>query len=255
MREFSVTASLSSMTQFAFPVKNAPEPTNFNPCVFLLLASPLSEQSIHTHEYRAYQFRRVTASFDPKSMDIVNIGPAFRGHYGSFSPNAPFPSLACDFRNSPMNEDKDEGSLNKMKKVSKEQREMDMCAEGFDVASMSRLMGSQATNYTAGLEELYEKMLVKIENLASQVERSSAKVLEQVSFFATAKQFYTMMIPNPLGYRLCKLRVGFLRIMSDLVVSIGFIFRNIINCDFFLFNFVDVESSNTNNTYGEERNL
>lgn len=179
MREFAVTASLSSMTQFSFPVKNAPGSPNFNPCVFLLLASPLSDQSIHTHEYRAYQFRRVTESFHPISMDIVNIGPAFRGHYGSFSPNAPFPSLACDFRNSPMNEDWDERSLNQMKKVSKDQREMDACAEGFDVRSLSRLVGPEATSYTSGLEDLYEKMLVKIENLARQVESSSAKVLEQ----------------------------------------------------------------------------
>lgn len=194
MREFAVAASLSSMTQFAFPVKNAPESTSFNPCVFLLLASPLSDQSIHTHEYRGYQFRTVTESFDPKSMDIVNIGPAFRGHYGSFSPNAPFPSLACDFRNSPMNEDKDERGLNQMKQMSKDQRELDMCAEGLEVGSLSRLMGSEATNYTAGLENLYETMLVKIENLARQVERSSAKILDQVSFLVTAKQFYTMMI-------------------------------------------------------------
>ncbi|KAF7845265.1 FAM175 family [Senna tora] len=179
MREFAVTASLSSMTQFAFSVKNAPESTNFNPCVFLLLSSPLADQPIHTHEYRGYQFRKVTESFDPKSMDIVNIGPAFRGHYGSFSPNAPFPSLACDLGHSPMNEDKDEGSLNQMKQVLKEQKELDICAEGFQVGSLSRLMGSEATNYTAGLENLYEKMLLKVENLARQVERSSAQVLEQ----------------------------------------------------------------------------
>ncbi|XP_028764115.1 uncharacterized protein LOC114722546 isoform X2 [Neltuma alba] len=179
MREFAVAVSLSSMTQLAFPVKNAPGSTNFNPCVFLLLASPLSDQSIHTHEYRAYQFRRGTESFDPKSMDIVNIGPAFRGHYGSFSPIAPFPALACDFRNSPMSEDRDERILNQMKKFSKDQRELDMGADGFDVGSLNRLVGSEAASYTSGLEDLYEKMLVKIENLARQVERSSARVLEQ----------------------------------------------------------------------------
>lgn len=193
MREFAVTASLSSMTQFAFPVKNAPGSTSFNPCLFLLLASPLSDQFIHTHEYRAYQFRRVTESFDPKSLDIVNLGPAFRGHYGSFSPNAPFPSLACDFRHSAMNEDQDERNLNQMKKLSKDQRELDTCADGFDVGRLNRLVGSDATNYTSGLEDLYEKMLVKIENLARQVESSSAKVLEQVSFVVTAGQFYTAM--------------------------------------------------------------
>lgn len=126
-------------------------------------------------------------------MDIVNLGPAFRGHYGSFSPNAPFPSLACDFRHSAMNEDQDERNLNQMKRLSKDQRELDTCADGFDVGRLNRLVGSDATNYTSGLEDLYEKMLVKIENLARQVEGSSAKVLEQVSFVVTAGQFYTAM--------------------------------------------------------------
>ncbi|KAJ7961163.1 BRCA1-A complex subunit Abraxas like [Quillaja saponaria] len=179
MREFAVTASLSSETQLSFPIKNAVNPTKLTPCVFLVFASPPVDQTIHTNEYRAYQFRTATWSFEPKSMDIVNLGPAFRGHYGSFSPNSPFPSLTCELRGSPMNEDKEEESLKLTKKVAKDQRELDMSAEGFDVSRLSRLMGSEATNYTNGLEDLYEKMLLKIENLARQVEKSSSKVLEQ----------------------------------------------------------------------------
>ena len=183
MREFSVSASLSSMKQYAFPVKDSPERANFKPCIFLLFASPLSDQTVHTHEYRAYQFCSGAQSFEPKSINVVNIGPAFRGHYDSFTPNSPFPLLACESRSSPMNEDKDEGNLNRMNQVSKDQKELNMCAEGFDVGSLARLIGSETTTYTAGLEDLYDKMIVKIENLARQVEKSSAKVFEQVSLF------------------------------------------------------------------------
>ncbi|XP_061375836.1 uncharacterized protein LOC133317947 [Gastrolobium bilobum] len=180
MHEFSVTKSLSSFSQLSSQIENAPEPSNFNPCVFLLLASPQPDPTghVHTHEYRAYQFRGGTESFEPKSLDIVNIGPAFRGHYGSFSPNSPFPALDCELRGSPMNEDDDE-RLSRIKQDSKYQKELDESAEGFDVGRLRRLIGSEAKNYTEGLEDLYEKMLVKIENLTRSVEKSSAKVLEQ----------------------------------------------------------------------------
>ncbi|KAK9290273.1 hypothetical protein L1049_008440 [Liquidambar formosana] len=181
LREFSVTSSLSTKSQFSFPVQNSLTSINFSPRLFLLFTTPFSDQIIHTHEYRAYQFRVSSNSFEPKSIDIVNIGPAFRGHYGSFCPNSPFPALACEMRGSPMAEDKDEGSLNYTSRVAKDQRELDMCAEGFEIGSLSRLMGSEAANYTAGLEDLYEKMLAKLESLARLVEKSSAKVLEQES--------------------------------------------------------------------------
>lgn len=60
------------------------------------------------------------------------------------------------------------------------QRELDTCAEGVQIGSLRRLMGSEATNYTAGLEDLYEKMLAKLDSLARLVEKTSAKVHEQV---------------------------------------------------------------------------
>ncbi|TYK10947.1 Dehydration-responsive element-binding protein 2A [Cucumis melo var. makuwa] len=179
MREYLVSSSLSSMKQLSFPVKDAVNPTNFIPSVFLLLTSPLSDQIIHTHEYRAFQFRSSNEFFEPKSIDIVNIGPAFRGHYGSFIPNSPFPHLPCEMRASPMNEDKNDDNLNMMKQNSKDQKQMNVCAEGFDVGNLTRLLGSEAANYTAGLEDLYEKMLAKTECLARLVEESSAQVLEQ----------------------------------------------------------------------------
>ena len=62
-----------------------------------------------------------------------------------------------------------------------DQRQLDTCAEGVLIGSLSRLMGSEATNYTAGLEDLYEKMLSKLDSLARLVEKTSAKVHEQVN--------------------------------------------------------------------------
>lgn len=74
-----------------------------------------------------------------------------------------------------MNVDKGEESLGQLKN----QSELDMCAEGLELNSLSRLMGSEAVSYTSGVEDLYEKMLVKIESLARQVENTSAKIREQ----------------------------------------------------------------------------
>ena len=78
-----------------------------------------------------------------------------------------------------MAEDRDERSLIDRKRVAKDQSELDMSAEGFEIGGLSRLMGSEAANYTVGLEDLYEKMLAKLEGLARLVEKSSAKVFEQ----------------------------------------------------------------------------
>ncbi|KAF5476332.1 hypothetical protein F2P56_008060 [Juglans regia] len=179
MREFSVSESLSSLPNLSFPILNSS--SSLSPCIFLLLTTPIPDQAIHTHEYRAYQFRASTESFDPKSVDIVNIGPAFRGHYGAFSPNSNFPSLACELRSSAMVEDKkeEEESSSRVKQAAEDQRHLDQCAEGFEIGRLSLMIGSEATNYTTGLEDLYEKMLAKIENLAREVELSSAKVFEQ----------------------------------------------------------------------------
>lgn len=77
-------------------------------------------------------------------------------------------------------DDEDE-RLNKMKQASKDQMELDACVEGLEVNRLSKLMGSEAKNYTQSLEDLYLKMIVKIENLTTLVEQSSARVLEQVS--------------------------------------------------------------------------
>ncbi|GMP86008.1 hypothetical protein CsSME_00038962 [Camellia sinensis var. sinensis] len=183
LRESSVTSSLSSKIQFSFQVQNSPKSYTLPPCIFLLLTTPFPDQLIHTHEYKAYQFRFSNDSFDPKTLDVVNIGPAFRGHYGAFSPNSPFPMLPCELRgvSSMVVEDGrvESESLKSVKRVSKDQKELDLCAEEFDVGRLSRLMGPEASNYTGELEDLYKKMLAKVDGLARLVEKSSARVLEQ----------------------------------------------------------------------------
>ncbi|XP_042476815.1 uncharacterized protein LOC122058271 [Macadamia integrifolia] len=177
MRESSVTASLSNKAlNLVSPDDPLSSSLSFPPCVFIVFSTPLSDQLIHTHEYRAFQFRQSAGVFEPKSMDVVNIGPLFRGHYSAFSPSSSFPWLPCGLSHP---EDKRSESLNQMRRTSKEQQGMDLCAEGFEGARLSRLMGSEATNYTSDLEGLYGKMLAKLEGLARLVEQSSARVLEQ----------------------------------------------------------------------------
>uniref|UniRef100_A0A2P2Q4C0 Uncharacterized protein MANES_09G111300 n=1 Tax=Rhizophora mucronata TaxID=61149 RepID=A0A2P2Q4C0_RHIMU len=182
MREFSVTHSLSTKSEFSFPVENSDPSMTLAPCVFLLFTTPVQEQLIHTREYRVYQFRTPNDSFYPKPIDVVNIGPAFRGHYGSFSPNSPFPPLNCEVRSlTAMNDNRNEQRLSEMKQSSRDQSKLDLCAEGFGVANLRKLVGSDASNYTATLEDLYEKTLAKINNLARQVEKSNAMIDEQES--------------------------------------------------------------------------
>lgn len=186
LREFSVTNSLSKSPQFRFSVKTASQSTTnqtLTPCVFVLLTTPLTDQLIHTHQYRAFQLQAVkkhsSPSLDAKSVDVVNIGPAFRGHYGNFAPSCPLPMLNCDTRNSysAMNEE----SLTAQREKVSNQKQLDSFAEGFRVDTLSRLMGPEASGYAGAVEDLYEKMLVKVESLARMVEASSARVSELVS--------------------------------------------------------------------------
>lgn len=164
MRETTVTASLAS---------------KISPCVFFLLTTPFHDQLIHTHEYKAFQFRSTTHSFDPKTIDVVNLGPAFRGHYGNFTPNSPFPDLPFEVKglNSESMVEDEEGKQENEKFGS-------LCHDDdFKIGRLKNLMGPGAANYTAELEELYNNMLKKVNGLAKLVEQSSARVLEQVCYF------------------------------------------------------------------------
>ncbi|KAI3771114.1 hypothetical protein L6452_02270 [Arctium lappa] len=173
MRESSVTSALASSIQFSSQVQSSPESLTFPPCIFFLLTTPFQDQLIHTHEYKAFQFRSSTDSFDPKTLDVVNLGPAFRGHYGNFTPNSPFPDLPFQVKGlncESMVEDEGE---------KENQKFGTLCDQSFKIGRLKSLMGSEAANYTAELEELYNNMINKLNGLAKLVEQSSARVLEQ----------------------------------------------------------------------------
>ncbi|KAL8140754.1 hypothetical protein V2J09_006775 [Rumex salicifolius] len=181
LREFSVSQSLSSRSEFSFAIEGDSS-SAFIPSIFLLLATPYPDQQtlIHTHDYRTYKFRVSNNTFDAKPLHLINIGPAFRGHYSSFCPNSDFPYLPYQVRGSPMKEDRKESDgLSHMKQLSKDQNQLNFYAEGHEIGNLSKLLGSEASNYTSGLEDLYGNMLAKLDNLARLVESSSSKVLEQ----------------------------------------------------------------------------
>ncbi|KAF5949168.1 hypothetical protein HYC85_015125 [Camellia sinensis] len=117
---------------------------SLSPLPFFLLTIPFQAQLIHSHDYEAFQFRSSTQSFEAKTLDVVNIGPAFRSHYSDFLPNCLFSALGCELRglNSMVEDGKGEiESLEGMSRVSNEQRELDLCAEEFDVGQLNRLLG------------------------------------------------------------------------------------------------------------------
>ncbi|XP_026441550.1 BRCA1-A complex subunit Abraxas 1-like [Papaver somniferum] len=174
MREFSVCKSLAT--------KNALTKLFNLPPVFMIFTTPVTDQTIHTHDYQAFQFRR--GKFEAKTVDVVNIGPAFRGHYNDFEPNSVFPLLPCVFKGDGIeigggDGEKSKGSLSELKEREKGQKKLDNVVQGFEVGRLSKLMGSQAMNYTQELEALYEAMLMKLEGLARVVEKSNEKVIEQ----------------------------------------------------------------------------
>ncbi|KAK6118243.1 hypothetical protein DH2020_048029 [Rehmannia glutinosa] len=173
LKDSTTTISLSKTQSLAF----TPQNTNLSlpPSLFLLVTTPFQDQLIHTHEYKGFQY--MGHAFEPKSLIIVNIGPSFRSQYDSFSPSVQFPLMDCELRGSnAMMED--ETGDKKMSRL-KDQKQLDNCAEGFEIDRVSKLMGSEAI-YTGELEDLYDKMLAKIDGLSRLVEQTNAKVLEQL---------------------------------------------------------------------------
>lgn len=79
-----------------------------------------------------------------------------------------------------MVEDEECETLEAIRRALKNQKKLDMCAEGFEIGRMSKLVGSEAANYMGELEDLYDKMLCKIDALSKLVEQTSAKVVGQV---------------------------------------------------------------------------
>ncbi|XP_042406818.1 uncharacterized protein LOC121996776 [Zingiber officinale] len=152
------------------------------PSIFLLLSSSASgNQAVHTHEYRAFVFRPSAGKgvLEPTSMKIVNLGPLFRAQYNSFSAQSGLPWMPCHPRGSNEANKLEGESLNQLRQLAREQQQLDDSTGGFEVDRLGRLVGSVATEYTSELEDLYEKMMLKLESLAKVVDESSAKILEQ----------------------------------------------------------------------------
>lgn len=104
--------------------------------------------------------------------------------------------MDCQLRGpNAMVEDENRESLAHKKNQLNNQNQLDTCAEGFEIARLSTLMGSEAS-YTAELEDLYDKMLAKIEGLSRLVEETNAKVLEQVIQSLISYLIYDVILFN-----------------------------------------------------------
>ncbi|KAG0463638.1 hypothetical protein HPP92_019198 [Vanilla planifolia] len=180
MRELAVSNSLFKTLTLGTP--SVPKLQDSPPAasIFLLLSSSSTEnQSIHTHEYRAFVLRKKSPGgacvLEPTSLHIVNIGPDFRGQYGSFLPESMLPLMPCGAED-------DLGwreGLRGLQEAGAAQRLLGLATEGFKMEQLAHLVGPGGAEYVSELEDLYRKMLLKLERLASLVEKSSAKVLEQ----------------------------------------------------------------------------
>ncbi|GLJ37277.1 hypothetical protein SUGI_0756150 [Cryptomeria japonica] len=154
-----------------------------SPCVFLIFSESLSQHSIHTHEYRGFQYlcKGERGVFEAKSLDIVNIGPGFRSVYSAFSPVSAFPLLPSGFQ--PLQEDDGHGHDNRedrhRQKGERGQRSLDMYSAGYSVDRFGKLVRSDAMHVVSEIEELYGGMILQMEHLAKQVAESSQVVAKQ----------------------------------------------------------------------------
>ncbi|KAJ0975537.1 hypothetical protein J5N97_017502 [Dioscorea zingiberensis] len=150
------------------------------PSVFLLLSSSASaNQALHAHvEYWQAFVIRPGGALEPRSVSIINVGPAFRGQYGAYIPESPLPWIPWELKRGD-DEEGERWSLNGLRQVVHEQQLLDASTEGFEIERLGMLVGHRAAECTSEVENLYKKMLVKLKGLAWQVEESNARVLEQ----------------------------------------------------------------------------
>lgn len=166
-----------------------------SPCLFFIFSESINHQFIHTHEYRAFQYRARGKGFffEAKSVDIVNIGPGFRSQYSVFAPVSGFPLLPGSLE-SPAEDTADSQSGREDKNwqksrqgsgklsgsgLGREQGALDMYSSGFSVDRLATLAGSDADHRVSQLEDLYKGMVSKLEYLSKQVGESSVAVAEQ----------------------------------------------------------------------------
>lgn len=156
-----------------------------SPLVFLLVSPSPASSSAHTHEYRAFQYAAAGGSrrmprLETKSMQVVNIGPGFRPNYGDFVPRSPFPLLSLwdgEEQGTPRT------SMERLKRASKEQEELNVCAQGYDVQRLGKMVGAYAPHCVSEMEDLYRSMQTKLETVASAVVNSSSRVRLEVKNF------------------------------------------------------------------------
>ncbi|KAM3368085.1 hypothetical protein ACQJBY_016563 [Aegilops geniculata] len=150
MREVAVARSLSKSLALTHPL------------VFLLVApSASSNLSIHSFDYRA--FLLVDSRLFPTSLQVVNVGPGFRGQYHTFAAESPMPWLprppAKGF------------SIG-------DQKAMEGMMDAFGLGRVEALVAS-ATGQATEVEEMYSGMLRRLERLAREAEGGKKLVRRQ----------------------------------------------------------------------------
>lgn len=164
-----------------------------SPCLFFLFTESSDTNSIHTHEYRAFQYRTKLSGvgcFETRSVKIVNIGPAFRGLYDSFAPVAPFPWFPMT---SALDGESSDESLRRLSTTSQNadvqlegvkkanQSLLDMYSQDFSVDRLHSLIKTEGDGGSVWeLEALYRTMLRKLDVLAKQVCEGNEAIFEQV---------------------------------------------------------------------------
>ncbi|KAH7443788.1 hypothetical protein KP509_02G050800 [Ceratopteris richardii] len=160
-----------------------------SPCLLMLLTESGAHQAVHDHEYRLYQYHITSEKFEPKSVKIVNIGPAFRVQYNTFLPVAPFPHFfATKSKESASNSsssssktprrDLSQGSRT-LSSLEREQALLDAYSEGYNVNRLANLAGPDGLRLVPELEDLYLGMLKKLEVLAKNVSETASALAQQ----------------------------------------------------------------------------
>ncbi|XP_024540115.1 uncharacterized protein LOC112349618 [Selaginella moellendorffii] len=172
-----------------------------SPCLFLLLTETTAENSIQTHEYRAFQFQRQTRQFHPRLLVVRNVGRAGRsseqgGLYGSFVPVSPLPWFSTSFGSSSTIGEEEEvdswrsssgtGGRGERSSSSLRQQQqqalLGMYAEGFSIDQLQNV--SRCGGSVQEIELLYSRMLAKMQKIAYEVRQSSEAVQEKMTKIA-----------------------------------------------------------------------
>ena len=156
-----------------------------SPCIFFLFTESIDSNSIHTHEYRAFQFHMRSpgaGGFEPRSVSIINTA-SFRGLYNTFVPSSPLPWF---LRSSYMGGESSDEFFTSSETTNihvegqqvEEQTLLKMYSHDF---SIDRLKGMIRMEGQEGeLEALYKTMLRKLEQLAKCVCEGNNVIAEQV---------------------------------------------------------------------------